>query len=137
MINQTNEVNFTIDIENNIKLKSDTNYTITSNPPNHHTYNLSKITSLTNLMLICGIISGILGIGGGLIIGPMLLNLLKLRPEVQSATTNILVFCSSLSGLLFMITMGKVHWDWAIVLGLISLSCAIVSKYVFEIIAKQ
>jgi len=47
-----------------------------------------------------------LGIGGGLIIGPMLLNLLSLRPEVQSATTNVLVCFSSFSGMIFMSTMG-------------------------------
>jgi len=40
-----------------------------------------------------------LGIGGGLLIGPMLSKLLKLRPEVQGATMNVLVLTGTTFGL--------------------------------------
>lgn len=88
-------------------------------------------------MIQCGIVSGVLGIGGGLLIGPLLLNLLHLRPEVQGATTNVLVFCGTISGVLYLFIMGTLQYDWAIVLFSLSLISAIISKFLFNNLAKE
>jgi len=78
-----------------------------------------------------------LGIGGGLLIGPLLLNLLHLRPEVQGATTNVLVFSGTISGVLYLFIMGTLYYDWAIVLFSLSLVSAIISKFLFNNLAKE
>ena len=55
--------------------------------------------------LICGMMAGLLGIGGGLVIGPLLLDL-GLHPIVSSATCNFLVlFISSQSSVQFMLNV--------------------------------
>jgi len=46
------------------------------------------------------VIAGILGIGCGLLLGPLMLVVLKLRPEVQGASTNVLVFWKSFTGII-------------------------------------
>jgi len=79
----------------------------------------------------------VLGIGGGLLIGPMLLNLLHLRPEVQGATTNVLVFCGTISGVLYLLILGTLYYDWAIALGVLSLFSAVISKFLFQNLAKE
>jgi len=65
-------------------------------------YSWAKITSLNIIMLYSGLVSGVLGIGGGLLIGPMMNKLLHLRPEVQGATTNVLVFSGTVAGLMYL-----------------------------------
>ena len=44
--------------------------------------------------LITGILSGMLGIGGGIVMGPVMLQL-KVRPEVSIATSSTMVFFTS------------------------------------------
>ncbi|EPS68173.1 hypothetical protein M569_06599, partial [Genlisea aurea] len=44
--------------------------------------------------LVAGFLGGLLGIGGGMIIAPMLLQM-GLKPEVTAATTSVLVLLSS------------------------------------------
>lgn len=83
-----------------------------------------------------GLIAGILGIGGGLLLGPMMLTLLKLRPEVQGSSTNVLVFSKSLGGAVQLIFMGTVYLDWALVLAILSLGSSLASKVIFSRLAK-
>lgn len=45
---------------------------------------------------LCGILAGLLGIGGGLVLGPLLLEL-GLHPLISTATTNFLVLFTSSS----------------------------------------
>lgn len=56
---------------------------------------------------ISGILSGLLGIGGGLILGPLLLEL-GMHPVVSTATTNFLVlFTSSSTSIQFILLVIK------------------------------
>lgn len=77
-------------------------------PDEDRLYGFQKLLKLNLLMIYVGVIAGILGIGGGLLLGPMMLTLLKLRPQVQGASTNVLVFAKSITGAIQLLVMGTV-----------------------------
>ena len=66
-------------------------------------WNIKIVIFYPIFALISGLLSGLLGIGGGLIVGPLLLDL-GLHPLVSSATSNFLVlFTASSTSVQFMI----------------------------------
>jgi uncharacterized membrane protein YfcA len=60
-----------------------------------------------------GIMAGLLGIGGGLILGPLLLEL-GLHPLVSTATSNFLVLFTSSSTSIQFILLGMMNLDYGI-----------------------
>jgi uncharacterized membrane protein YfcA len=62
---------------------------------------------------VSGIMAGLLGIGGGLILGPLLLEL-GLHPLVSTATSNFLVLFTSSSTSLQFILLGMMNFDYGI-----------------------
>jgi uncharacterized membrane protein YfcA len=62
---------------------------------------------------ISGCMAGLLGIGGGLILGPLLLEL-GLHPVVSTATSNFLVLFTSSSTSLQFILLGMMNLDYGI-----------------------
>ena len=60
-----------------------------------------------------GVMAGLLGIGGGLILGPLLLEL-GLHPVVSTATSNFLVLFTSSSTSIQFILLGMMNVDYGI-----------------------
>ena len=60
-----------------------------------------------------GVMAGLLGIGGGLILGPLLLEL-GLHPVVSTATSNFLVLFTSSSTSIQFILLGMMNLDYGI-----------------------
>merc|ERR1719262_919655 len=71
---------------------------------------------------VAGFLGGFLGIGGGIIMGPLLLEL-GLLPEVSQATTAMFVFLSSSLATIKFVVLGKAmvdHVMWFVVWVIIS-----------------
>jgi len=76
-------------------------------------WNKKLIIKFPIYALISGIAAGMLGIGGGLILGPLLLGI-GLHPIVSSATSNFLVlFISSSTALQFMLS-GMMNYNYGL-----------------------
>lgn len=58
----------------------------------------------------------------------MLTKLLKLRPEVQGATMNVLISLGTFMGLIYYNMVGLIYYDWAIALLMLSVCSALMSK---------
>lgn len=68
---------------------------------------------------ISGCLSGMLGIGGGLVLGPVLLEL-GLHPVVSSATSNFLVLFTSSSTAIQFLLLGMMRMDYGVVFVIVS-----------------
>ena len=63
---------------------------------------------------ICGVLAGVLGIGGGLVLGPMLLEM-GINPIISTATSNFLVLFTSSSTTIQFIIMGMMNFDYGFI----------------------
>jgi uncharacterized membrane protein YfcA len=67
------------------------------------------------LLAFCGgVMAGLLGIGGGLILGPLLLEL-GLHPVISTATSNFLVLFTSSSTSLQFILLGMMNFKYGLI----------------------
>ena len=71
---------------------------------------------IITLGLFAGLLSGIMGVGGGFILVPAITLLLKLPTVAAIATSLVCVFFSGASGSYFYALAGKVKWDVALII---------------------
>jgi uncharacterized membrane protein YfcA len=62
-----------------------------------------------------GIVAGLIGIGGGMVLGPLML-VMNIHPRVASATTATMMVLTSSSVAIIFVTSGLVPWTYAAVL---------------------
>jgi len=60
-----------------------------------------------------GIVAGLIGIGGGMVLGPLML-VLGIHPRVSSATTATMIVLTSSSVAIMFVTSGLVPWEYAV-----------------------
>jgi uncharacterized protein len=68
--------------------------------------------------LVAGLFSTLFGVGGGIIIVPLLLVLLGYDAKVATATSLAAIIFTSIAGTAAHGVFGNVHWDRALILGL-------------------
>eukprot|EP00933_Yihiella_yeosuensis_P034440 TRINITY_DN27924_c0_g1_i1.p1 TRINITY_DN27924_c0_g1~~TRINITY_DN27924_c0_g1_i1.p1 ORF type:complete len:347 (+),score=55.65 TRINITY_DN27924_c0_g1_i1:88-1041(+) len=86
--------------------------------------------------LFAGTLAALCGIGGGMVMGPKLLDL-GFKPQVQSATTATTLFIMSSSTALAFLVQGTAPFDYAIFLGLFTALGAVVGKAVIGFVVKK
>lgn len=69
-----------------------------------------KIVGGVGIGAAVGLVGGMLGIGGGVFIVPLLIYLLKTPTKIAAASSTFIVCFSSLSGFLGYASMGKIDW---------------------------
>lgn len=105
-----------------------------------------KITSeegeknLNKIILICfisGIISGLLGVGGGIVMAPLMLEL-GIEPRIAAATSNFLLIFTSFASCALFTLSGQLILDYAIFFAVICGFFSLIgSSYISEFISKN
>lgn len=95
--------------------------------PDDPVWNAKSVRFFGGFTFIAGIVAGLIGIGGGMVLGPLML-VMGIHPRVSSATTATMIVLTSSSVAVMFVTSGLVPWSYALFYFLICLSGAIVGK---------
>ncbi|EGC31962.1 hypothetical protein DICPUDRAFT_89425 [Dictyostelium purpureum] len=99
-------------------------------------YTHKNIIVLGILSIVAGILASLLGIGGGMIKGPVLLQM-GLSPDVTAATSSYMILFTSASSAIQYILVGKLRWDYGIVYYAIGfISCFVGTQTLIWIVKK-
>jgi uncharacterized membrane protein YfcA len=90
-------------------------------------WDASKLRFYAFFTFVAGIVAGLIGIGGGMVLGPLML-ILGVHPRVSSATTATMIVLTSSSVAVMFVTSGLVPWQYAIFFFCICLSGAYIGK---------
>jgi len=92
------------------------------------------ITSL--LSLGAGILSSLLGIGGGMVLSPVMLDL-KVLPSVTAATASYMILFTSIASSVQFAILGRVLWDYGGVFTVMGFLSAFVGQTVLNLLVKK
>eukprot|EP00750_Incisomonas_marina_P003433 INCI13115.3.p1 GENE.INCI13115.3~~INCI13115.3.p1 ORF type:complete len:661 (-),score=83.93 INCI13115.3:369-2351(-) len=82
-------------------------------------FTIAKLRCISVAGLAAGSIASLVGVGGGMVIGPLLLKL-KMQPSESSATSGFMMVFTALSGTIQYISNSSIRWDfllWFLVAG--------------------
>jgi uncharacterized membrane protein YfcA len=99
-------------------------------------WTLNYTLVISALSLGAGILSSLLGIGGGMILSPMMLEM-QVLPEVVAATSTYMILFTSLSAVVQFAVLGRIIWDYAGVYCVIGFFSAIVGQSLLSYIVKK
>ena len=77
--------------------------------------------------LLAGVMAGLVGVGGGMVLGPMMLEL-GVLPQVSSATTGTMVLLTSSSAAAVFLLSNLIPLDYALALGLVACAGGLCGK---------
>ncbi|KAK7400434.1 hypothetical protein VNO78_11642 [Psophocarpus tetragonolobus] len=83
------------------------------------------------MALLAGILGGVFGIGGGMLISPLLLHV-GIAPEVTAATCSFMVFFSSTMSALQYLLLGMDHIETALILAIICFVASLIGLLVVQ-----
>jgi uncharacterized membrane protein YfcA len=86
-----------------------------------------KIRFYAAFTFVAGIVAGLIGIGGGMVLGPLML-VMGIHPRVSSATTATMIVMTSSSVAVLFVTAGLVPWEYAITFFCVCLTGAYIGK---------
>jgi len=81
-----------------------------------------KLIGGTIIGLVVGVMAGLLGIGGGVFIVPLLIYALKMPTKTAAATSIFIVVFSSFSGFLTHISLAGTDWKFILLAAIFSFS---------------
>lgn len=76
-------------------------------------WDFEKVRFYAFFTFIAGIVAGLIGIGGGMVLGPLML-VMGIHPRVSSATTATMIVLTSSSVAVLFVTYGLVPWEYAL-----------------------
>jgi len=83
-----------------------------------------------------GIVAGLIGIGGGMVLGPLML-IMGVHPRVSSATTATMIVLTSSSVAIMFVTSGLVPWEYALFYFCICITGAYIGKKYIDAYVKK
>ena len=86
--------------------------------------------------LFAGVIAGLVGVGGGMVLGPMMLDL-GVLPQVSSATTGTMVLLTSSSAAAVFWLGGTLPPDYALAFGLVAMCGGFTGKLVIASLVRR
>ena len=76
-------------------------------------WDVKKLQFYSFFTFIAGIVAGLIGIGGGMVLGPLML-VMGINPRVSTATTATLILLTSSSVAVMFVMSGLVPWEYAL-----------------------
>mmetsp|Transcript_3857 Transcript_3857/g.5650 ORF Transcript_3857/g.5650 Transcript_3857/m.5650 type:complete len:565 (-) Transcript_3857:136-1830(-) len=86
-----------------------------------------KLRFYSTFTFVAGIVAGLIGIGGGMVLGPLMLQM-GIHPRVSSATTATMIVLTSSSVAILFVTAGLVPWEYAVFFFSVCLCGAYIGK---------
>lgn len=96
------------------------------------TYKRSKIYLAVPLGFASGIISGLLGVGGGIVLVPLIMFILQLDIHIAVATSMLTMVFTSISGVTQHLFLGNVNFEYAVILGVGSIIGTQIGAYIYK-----
>lgn len=90
-------------------------------------WTVNRVALVGSVSLLAGVLASLLGVGGGLIKGPVLLEL-GISPDVTAATSSYMILFTSLSSSIQYILLGKLVWDYGLVLFILGLMASFLGQ---------
>ena len=81
--------------------------------PGDPVWDLQALKTYGAFTFIAGIVAGLIGIGGGMVLGPLML-IMGIDPRVSTATTATMIVLTSSSVAVMFVTSGLVPWSYAV-----------------------
>lgn len=85
---------------------------------------------------VAGIVAGLIGIGGGMVLGPLML-VMGINPRVSTATTATMILLTSSSVAIMFVMSGLVPWEYALYFFCICLMGAFIGKKYIDAYVKK
>lgn len=79
-------------------------------------WTLRNTRQLSPIAIVSGTMSGMLGIGGGMVLGPLFIGL-EVEPEVSTATTGFMLLFTGFAGTTEYLTVGRLPWRYLLWFG--------------------
>jgi len=95
-----------------------------------------KLRTYASFTFGAGIVAGLIGIGGGMVLGPLML-IMGVHPRVSSATTATMIVLTSSSVAIIFVTSGLVPWEYAVFYFCVCISGAYVGKKYIDAYVKK
>jgi uncharacterized membrane protein YfcA len=95
--------------------------------PNDVLWDYSKLRFYAFFTFLAGVVAGLIGIGGGMVLGPLML-VMGIHPRVSAATTATMIVLTSSSVAVLFVTAGLVPWEYAVFFFFTCLTGAYVGK---------
>eukprot|EP00565_Helicotheca_tamesis_P003823 CAMPEP_0185724688 /NCGR_PEP_ID=MMETSP1171-20130828/1096_1 /TAXON_ID=374046 /ORGANISM="Helicotheca tamensis, Strain CCMP826" /LENGTH=575 /DNA_ID=CAMNT_0028392599 /DNA_START=27 /DNA_END=1757 /DNA_ORIENTATION=+ len=115
------------------KLKDEVGYPYLENDV---IWDLKKLRFYATFTFVAGIVAGLIGIGGGMVLGPLML-VMGIHPRVSSATTATMIVLTSSSVAILFVTSGLVPFSYAIAFFCICLCGAYIGKKYIDAYVKK
>lgn len=99
-------------------------------------WDAAKLRFYAFFTFIAGIVAGLIGIGGGMVLGPLML-ILGVHPRVSSATTATMIVLTSSSVAIMFVTSGLVPWEYLTMFFCVCLLGAYIGKKYIDSYVKK
>ena len=104
--------------------------------PQDVVWDFQKVQFYAFFTFIAGVVAGMIGIGGGMILGPLML-VMGINPRVSSATTATMIVLTSSSVAVLFVTYGLVPWQYAVTFFCVCFSGSYIGKAKIDGYVKQ
>jgi len=90
-------------------------------------WDYQKLRFYSFFTFVAGIVAGLIGIGGGMVLGPLML-VMGINPRVSTATTATMILLTSSSVAVMFVMSGLVPWEYAVYFFFVCLLGAYIGK---------
>ena len=99
-------------------------------------WDAAQLRLYASFTFLAGIVAGLIGIGGGMVLGPMML-VMGVHPRVSSATTATMILLTSSSVAIMFVTSGLVPWEYAVFFFFVCFCGALIGKKYIDAYVKK